>query len=81
VKAPSRSPSPLITHHYCGQARFYKFAETLIPHSRYSPTRSHSVKKLKDGAKSSLRQLRTFKTHVRIFGSEIAVYLRSGTRR
>jgi hypothetical protein len=42
------------------------------------PVPARPQKKTKDGAESSLRQLRTFKTRVRLFGSEIAVYLRSG---
>jgi hypothetical protein len=57
------------------------FLRALFGRFGYSPTASGALKKTRDGSKSSLRQLRTFKTHVRLFGSEIAIFLRSGTCR
>jgi hypothetical protein len=64
-----------------GQARSYKFYAPFRTISANLPLPAAPDKKTIDGSKSSLRQLRTFKTHVRLFGSEIAVFFQSGTRR
>ncbi len=62
-------------HQPCGAACSRRSLTTATIPGTLPPARNRQ-KSAGDGSKSSLRQLRTFKTHVRIFGSEIAVYLR-----